>query len=175
MVTILDRGQSHKLYRELMKQCPHYFKSKEGVEYVTDWSEITRFEIFTGERVGVLYKMGNYENFVVDLIRKDGELKLHGRIITPYNGVIIIPKIGNKFILEDQYRYPTCGIHIAFPRGHCEPNCSPEKEAARETQEELGVELKNPVFIGRTYPETNSNAWYCSVYTGEVEGLKFDG
>ncbi len=102
------------------------------------------------------------------------KMKLHGRIILPNNGVIIIPRIGDKFILEDQYRYPTCKAHLAFPRGHCEPGATPEADAIRETREELGAELTRTKCIGKTYPETNSNAWYCSIVVGEVKDLTLD-
>ena len=174
MVTISDRKQSHALYTALQMQCPHYFVSKNGVKYITDPKAIADYENATGERIGVLYQMGDHEVFVVDLIEKGGQMKLHGRIILPENGVIIIPRVGDKFILEDQYRYPTCRKHLAFPRGHCEPGATPEENAIRETREELGAELTHLECIGKTYPETHSDAWYCSIITGDAEGLTFD-
>lgn len=174
MITINDRNESHALYQDLQRNCPHYFTSTDQVQYITNPSIIADFERETGERIGVLYKMNDYEVFVVDLIKKDGQMKLHGRIILPHNGVIIIPKIGDKFILEDQFRYPTCEAHLAFPRGHCEPGATPEEDAIRETKEELGAELTRPTRIGKTYPETNSNAWYCSIVVGEVKDLTLD-
>lgn len=174
MITINDRNESRALYQDLQRNCPHYFTSTDQVQCITDPSIIADFERETGECIGVLYKMNNYEIFVVDLIKKDGELKLHGRIILPHNGVIIIPKIGDKFILEDQFRYPTCKKHLAFPRGHCEPGATPEEDAIRETKEELSAKLTRPTRIGKTYPETNSNAWYCSIVVGEVNDLALD-
>jgi 8-oxo-dGTP pyrophosphatase MutT (NUDIX family) len=171
-ITTNSREEAHRLYQELKVQCPEFFTSGHGVEYITDAKSICGYEDVTGERLGVLYKMGTYEAFVVDLIEKDGALKLHGRIIMPDNGVIIVPKLGNKFVLEDQYRYPVCGKHLAFPRGHCEHGSTPEQDAVREIEEECkGAELTNIKFLGKTYPETHSNVWYCSVFLGDIQGL----
>ena len=174
MITITNPHESHALYQELQRMCPHYFASKNGVQYITDPFQIEGYELKTGERLGVLYKMDNHEIFVVDLVEKNGKMKIHGRIILPSNGVIIVPRVGDKFVLENQYRYPTCQTFLAFPRGHQEPGFAPEEDAIRETREELGAKLKNLKFLGKTYPETASNAWYCSVYLGDVEGLLTD-
>lgn len=171
-ITTNGREEAHALYQGLMISHPELFKSAHGVKYITDSEAIREYEATTGEHLGVLYQMGTYEVFVVDLIEKDGALKLHGRIIMPDNGVIIVPKLGDKFILEDQYRYPVCGKHLAFPRGHCEHGSTPEQDAVREIEEECkGAELTNIKFLGKTYPETHSNAWYCSVFLGDVQGL----
>lgn len=176
MITINNREKSHRLYHELQSQRPDLFKDSPAVQYITNEDEIKKYEQESGERIGVLYKMKDYEVFVVDLIKKGGELSIHGRIILPNNGVIIIPKLSDKFILENQYRYPVCDKHLAFPRGHCEPGLDPVQDAIRETQEELGgATLVNPEYIGKTYPETHSDAWYCSVYTGDVQNLDIKG
>lgn len=175
MITIDDRDVSHRLYQELQTKCPNLFKSAHSIKYITNPTQISDYEKSTGERIGVLYQMNDYEVFVVDLIEKNGKLSLHGRIILPKNGVIIVPKIGDKFILEDQYRYPICAKHLAFPRGHCELDSAPDQDAIRETREELGgAELTNLQYIGKTYPESHSDAWYCSVYEGEVKGISIE-
>ena len=171
-ITTNGREETRALYQGLVMSHPELFKSAHGVKYITDPEAICEYEATTGERLGVLYQMGSYEVFVVDLIEKDGALKLHGRIIMPDNGVIIVPKLGNKFVLEDQYRYPVCSKHLAFPRGHCEHGSTPEQDAVREIEEECkGAELTNIKFLGKTYPETHSNAWYCSVFLGDIQGL----
>lgn len=171
-ITTSGREEASALYQGLVASHPELFKSAHGVKYITDPEAIREYEATTGERLGVLYQMGTYEVFVVDLIEKDGALKLHGRIIMPDNGVIIVPKLGDKFVLEDQYRYPVCGKHLAFPRGHCEHGSTPEQDAAREIEEECkGAELTNIKSLGKTYPETHSNAWYCSVFLGDIQGL----
>lgn len=175
-ITTSGREEARALYQGLVTSHPELFKSAHGVKYITDLEAIRKYEATTGERLGVLYQMGTYEVFVVDLIEKDGALKLHGRIIMPDNGVIIVPKLGDKFVLEDQYRYPVCGKHLAFPRGHCEHGSTPERDAAREIGEELnGAKLTNIQYLGKTYPETHSDAWYCSIFMGDVEGLAYDG
>lgn len=172
MITITDPEEGHRLYQEVVKNCPNLFRSAAGAEYITDPEEISRFEAETGERIGVLYKMRDYEMFVVDLVRKKGELAVHGRIILPLGGVIIVPRVGEKFVLEDQYRYPVAGYHLAFPRGHREIGSTPEEDAIREIAEECGgAKLSGLELLGKTYPETHSDAWYCSVFTGELEGL----
>ena len=90
MITISDRKESHRLYQELQRERPDLFKSSPSVKYVTNQSEIEKYEQETGERVGVLYKMHDYEVFIVDLIAKNGKLSLHGRIVLPFNGIQLL-------------------------------------------------------------------------------------
>lgn len=164
-----NREIAHSSYEKLVSRLPDFFVNQHGIEYVLDSKKIHEWEDATGETIGVIYE-SEYEILVVDLINKNGKLKSHGRIILPNNGVIIIPKVGDKFVLEDQYRYPICQSFLAFPRGHCEPNSTPRDDAIREVKEELGgADIHNLRYIGKTYPETHSNAWFCSVWLGEVD------
>lgn len=175
-ITTSGREEAHALYQGLVISHPELFASAHGVKYITDPEAIREYEAMTGEHLGVLYQKGLYEVFVVDLIEKDGIPKIQGRIILPQNGVVIVPKLGDKFVLEDQYRPQVCTKHLAFPRGHCEPNFTPEQDAVREIREELkGAKLTNIRYLGKTYPETHSDAWYCSIFLGDVEGLVAEG
>lgn len=175
-ITTSGREEANALYQGLVVSHPELFADGYGITYITDPERIREYERMTGEHLGVLYQKGLYEVFVVDLIEQDEVLKIQGRIILPYNGVIIVPKIGNKFVLEDQYRSQVCAKHLAFPRGHCEAGSKPEQDAAREIEEELkGAKLTNIQYLGKTYPETHSDAWYCSIFMGDVEGLAYDG
>ena len=161
--------KAHAWYQELLTSYPDLFQSQHDIDYVTDPHQISEWEQKTGEIIGVHHK-GQYEIMVVDLIKKGGKLKSHGRIILPDGGVIIVPKAGDKFIFENQYRYPLCQSFLAFPRGHREANASPEEDAAREIEEELGgATIQNLHYLGKAYPETHSDAWYCSVWAGEVD------
>ena len=161
--------KAHAEYQELLSSHPEIFQDQHGVTYIKDSKIISKWEKETGEIIGVMHK-SKYEIAVVDLIQKDNEQKSHGRIILPDGGVIIVPKAGDKFIFENQYRYPLCQSFLAFPRGHREANASPEEDAAREIEEELGgATIQNLHYLGKTFPETQSNAWYCSVWTGEVD------
>lgn len=168
------REESHRQYLELAKKCPHLFEGRDGERYITDLDEINKFEQETGEQIGVIYQYGNYERLVVDLIENNGKRKTKGRVILPLGGVIIIPMMDGKFILEDQYRLPNGQKFLAFPRGHREEDFTPEEDAIREIEEELGgAKLISPEKIGKTYPETNSCAWHCDIVIGKVEGLDF--
>ena len=163
------KDQVHKKYQELLETHPDYFQNQHDVSYITDPHQISEWEQKTGEIIGVHHK-SQYEIMVVDLIKKGGKLKSHGRIILPNGGVVIIPKVGEKFVLENQYRYSLCQSFLAFPRGHREPNSTPEEDAAREVEEELGgATIHNLRCLGKTYPETHSDAWYCSVWAGEID------
>lgn len=160
---------AHLRYRNLRYRFPQFFQNKHGVEYVDDQDTILEWERENSETIGVICKT-NYEITVVDLIREDGKLKPHSRIIVPDNGVIIIPRVGDKFVFEDQYRHPSGGRFLVFPRGHGEYGATPEEDAAREIREELGgAVIRNLSYLGRTYPETNSNIWYCTVWIGDVD------
>lgn len=161
--------KAHAEYQELLSSHPELFQDQHGVTYIKDSKIISKWEKETGEIIGVMHK-SKYEIAVVDLVQKDNKQKSHGRIILPDGGVIIVPKAGDKFIFENQYRYPLCQSFLAFPRGHREANASPEEDAAREIEEELGgATIRNLHYLGKTYPETHSDAWYCSVWAGEVD------
>ena len=161
--------KAHAWYQELLTSYSDLFQSQHNIDYVTDPHQISEWEQKTGEIIGVHHK-SQYEIMVVDLIKKGGKLKSHGRIILPDGGVVIVPRVEDKFVLENQYRYPLCQSFLAFPRGHREPNSTPEEDAAREVEEELGgATIRNLHCLGKTYPETHSNTWYCSVWTGEVD------
>ncbi|MBR2544346.1 NUDIX hydrolase [Candidatus Saccharibacteria bacterium] len=163
------KDQVHKKYQELLETHPDFFQNQHGVSYITDPHQIFEWEQKTGEVIGVHHE-SQYEIMIVDLIKKDGKLKSHGRIILPDGGVVIIPRVEDKFVLENQYRYPLCQSFLAFPRGHREPNSTPEEDAAREVEEELGgATIHNLRCLGKTYPETHSDAWYCSVWAGEID------
>ena len=86
------KDQAHKKYQELIKMCPDYFRNQHNVSYITDPRQISEWEQKTGEIIGVHHK-SQYEIMVVDLIKKGGKLKSHGRIILPDGGVVIIPKV----------------------------------------------------------------------------------
>ena len=163
------RDQVHKKYQELLETHPDFFRNQHDVNYITDPHQISEWEQKTGEVIGVHHE-SQYEIMIVDLIEKNGKLKSHGRIILPDGGVVIIPKVGEKFVLENQYRYPLCQSFLAFPRGHREPNSTQEEDAAREVEEELGgATIHNLRCLGKTYPETHSDAWCCSVWAGEID------
>lgn len=175
-ITTSGKEEAHALYQGLVISHPELFASAHGIRYVTDPETIREYEAMTGERLGVLYQKGLHEVFVVDLIEQDKVFKIHGRIILPHNGVIIVPKLGDKFVLEDQYRPALCQSFLAFPRGHCEKGFTPKQDAVREIKEELkGAKLTNIRYLGKTYPETHSDAWYCTVFLGDVEGLTVKG
>lgn len=172
---IKDTKQSHSLYFQLIDNYPHLFQSSSVMQYVTSQSEIEKFERDTGETIGLIFQNGKYELFVVDLVDEGGNRSAKGRMLLPNGGVVIIPLMNGKFILEHQYRERTCRYHLAFPRGHREPGCTLVEDATREVLEELSCEkVANFRRLGASYPETGYCAWCCDIVTVDVEGLEFN-
>lgn len=65
---------------------------------------------------------------------KDGEYD----VLEKKDFVIVIPKLGHKYLLIEQDRYPVSDRSLEFPQGNVEQNESNEDAAKREFEEETG-------------------------------------
>lgn len=72
-----------------------------------------------------------------DIQRPNGERGTYS-VMERRHFVEIIPKIDNKFLVVEQFRYPVKRRSLEFPAGGIESSESPEETARRELQEETG-------------------------------------
>jgi ADP-ribose pyrophosphatase len=71
--------------------------------------------------------------------RADGSAGIFG-VVDKSDFALIVPSMGDRFILVEQFRYPVGGRYWEFPQGSWEeqPQTPPETLARAELQEETG-------------------------------------
>lgn len=131
---------------------------------------LNRLEEIYGYKFGLVYKSG-YNHFVVDaILDANGDPFPYERVLpSKENGVVIVAKKGDKFILLKQYRHAIRGVQYAFPRGYGEADISQAENAKKELQEELGAEiLSEPVDLGVIVPDSGLSAAGPRVFLVEI-------
>lgn len=77
---------------------------------------------------------------------------------------LIIPKIGEKYLLIEQYRYTIKKQSFEFPAGGIETGDSPEQTAVRELAEEAGVKADTVEKLGFFYTSNGITTIGCHVF-----------
>lgn len=75
---------------------------------------------------------------VDEIIKPDGTQATH-EVLERNNGVLIIPKVNEKFLMVKMYRYPVNDYSLEFPMGFMEKEERPSDSAIRELREETGL------------------------------------
>lgn len=65
---------------------------------------------------------------------------------------VIIPVIGDSFLMVRQWRHASESITLEFPGGVCDPGEEPLKSAARELEEETGYRPQRVAYLGSFSP-----------------------
>jgi ADP-ribose pyrophosphatase len=84
------------------------------------------------------------------------------------NGVVILPKLNNSFVLTRHFRHATRAWHWEIPRGFGERNASSIQNATRELMEEIGVEPLSLKFLGVIYPDAGMTGHKADVYLADI-------
>ncbi len=147
-------------------------------------SEIIKAEEIKGIKYGVIYS-SDYRYLIVDPVRNRNNNGLfpYERIIPKNeNGVVIMVKHNDKFVLLKQFRHPIRTRQLCFPRGFCESD-SLEDDVLRELKEELEI-CKNDITqiekIGTITPDSGltsgkAHIFYCHVTNfrnSKTEGIE---
>jgi ADP-ribose pyrophosphatase len=69
---------------------------------------------------------------------------------------VVLPEHEGKILLVHLFRHVTRKWHHEIPRGYGEPNVSPEENAYKEIEEEIGGEVSELVNLGELY---NNNGY----------------
>lgn len=81
---------------------------------------------------------------------------------------LIIPKLyDGKFVLTKQYRYLNKLESIEFPGGGLSQNCTSEKNALNELEEETGFKAENISLLGEYNPFNGVTNEICKVFLAE--------
>ena len=89
----------------------------------------------------------------------------------PFAGVVILTVIKDKILLLNVDRKGTNRFELEFPRGCSEPTQSPEENACRELQEEIGAIPKQLIFLGNSISDTAWGTGDVYLYYAEVDEI----
>lgn len=146
-------------------------KDPEGIRTLKN---ISRLEEMYNYHFGVVYS-SKFNTMVVDPIMTVTKSTIpffpYERIIpTAGNGVVMVPRCGDRLILLRQYRHAIRRVQFAFPRGYGEPGISPDENAKKELGEEIGAVITRPVrFIGTVSPDSGLANTCAHVYLVDLD------
>jgi len=90
----------------------------------------------------------------------------------PFAGVVILPFFEGKLVLLDVYRQGTYRHELEFPRGCSEPSSSPEENAKRELQEEMGSTIVSLEPLGTMIADTAWGTGDVYLFFAEIDAIK---
>lgn len=161
-------------YFTLVEEYPELFVNPPGqiITILLDENEIRQAEAAVAERlakrglppewaqVGVTYQ-DQYLLMLRDAVRfPDGSLGTYIRAISPGRGapgVIVLPACKGQIVLVRHFRHGTRTWHWEIPRGFGEAGASPEENARRELEEEIGAAPTQVVSLGSVNLDTDSS------------------
>ena len=136
--------------------------------------EIVRLEEMFDYHFGIQYS-SKYNTLVVDPIESKDNNSLtaffpYERIVpTCGNGVVMVTRHNNKFLMLKQYRHAPRKNQIAFPRGYGENGILSIENAKKELFEEIrATRISEPIFIGSIAPDSGLTSSCVSVYLIDI-------
>ena len=100
---------------------------------------------------GVVYQ-DQYAVMLRDAVMfADGRLGTYMRLFERplgAEGVAILPRVGDDFLLLRHFRHADRRFHLEIPRGFAEPDVSAEDNARRELAEEIGGDCESLIDLG---------------------------
>ena len=110
---------------------------------------------------------GKFLKVRVDRVeRPDGSIGTY-EMVEKSDFVMVIPKVGDKFYLVNQYRYPVNSRSWEFPQGGCEGIDDLEMCARKELEEELGLQAMNLTFLGNLWLAVGNSTQGCGIFLTE--------
>lgn len=102
----------------------------------------------------------------------DGGAFIHHRLLWksgPVSGVVVLPKLGNEFVLVHHYRHAIGAWTWECPRGSTSPGESWEETAGKELLEEIGAEICHCRPLGRVFPITSLTNTCVVTFLAEID------
>ena len=131
---------------------------------------LLRKEEIYNQRYGVIYQ-SKFNKLLVDPVKCNGTSFPYERM-TPasgYDGVVMVAKYSNNYILLNQFRHALREKQYSFPRGFAE-SANPVDDAVRELKEELHAQTKgDPYYLGRIAPDSGLTTTRAYVYCVDIE------
>ncbi len=157
-------------YFELSNKFPSYFTQSEQLPLILEEEQIRQFSITTGQPLGVIYE-SPYHIFIVDLLKGEtGTNYGYARLLNPNptNGVVLIPFYQQKIVLLKQFRHGTRSFEYELPRGFSEPYLSPEKNAQKEIDEEIGATVKSIHYEGNIITDSSLGGGPVDIFSLDI-------
>ncbi len=138
----------------------------------TNLEKIIKDEEIKNIKYGLIYS-SDYRKLIIDPIQdENNNLFPYERIIpNNENGVVMMVKHNNNFVLLNQFRHPIREKQICFPRGFCESE-SLDKDVIRELNEELKINKEDIIKmeeIGIITPDSGLTSNKAHIYYCEVK------
>lgn len=133
--------------------------------------DLLRMEELFHQKYGLVYR-SLWHTLLVDPISSgEGNFFPYERVLPSANdGVVMVTKHNDNFMLLKQFRHAIRREQYSFPRGFAESNSTPQENAVRELQEEIGaVVTKSPVPLGRIAPDSGLTGGCAFVFMVEVD------
>jgi len=150
---------------ELFENINAPYKIITDVGVITSWQEKRRLELSDNQQpldwaeIGIVFD--DYFIIIVrDLVEfPDGNQYSYVRLIhkaelSGGQGVVILPVIDGKVVLENHFRHATRLWHYEIPRGLGEPNTPAEVQAENEIRDEIGGEIESIHNLGSLFNNT---------------------
>lgn len=140
---------SIEAYMQIYKKYPEYFKQDGDIQLVLEKATLLKYAEEYNYELGLLYE-NNYFWIINDLVENSSRCFPYMRVIhkVESNGVVIIPRIGDKIVFLRQFRHGTRQLELELPRGFAEEGQTVYENAARELFEEVGTQAKNIELLG---------------------------
>jgi ADP-ribose pyrophosphatase len=85
-------------------------------------------------------------------------------------GVVVLPRLGEEVVLIRHFRHSTRRWHYEVPRGFGSAGSTPEEDARRELQEEIGVVPRALTTLGVVRPDTGMTAGAVHLFHADLDG-----
>jgi len=123
------------------------------------WKTISKEYVYTDERMKVRR----------DKVEKSDGFSGTYTLIEKDDFVLVIPKIGDKFYLVEQDRYPIMSRSLEFVEGGIETDIgeTPEQAADRELLEEVGISDAKMTLLGHHWLANGHHTQGCYVFLAE--------
>ena len=131
---------------------------------------LLRMEELFHQKYGLVYR-SSWHTLLVDPISSgEGNFFPYERVLPSANdGVVMVTKHNDNFVLLKQFRHAIRREQYSFPRGFAEPDSTPQENAVRELQEEIGAVItKSPVQLGRIASDSGLTGGCAFVFMVEI-------
>ncbi len=154
-------------YGPAPQEAPRVLTSEDGVRCV---------EEMTGRECGIVYEDGYIRVFRDAVEFPDGSLGTYIWVEQKgaRNATAVLPLVGDRVLLEKNWRHAVHAWSLEIPRGFAEDGLSPWENAFREMTEETGAEPLSLLPLGRVRPDGGLLATEIAIYAARMpERTKF--
>ncbi|MBD7986250.1 NUDIX hydrolase [Sporosarcina sp. Sa2YVA2] len=137
-------------YLQFCSNHPEYFTQDHDIRIIVNEETLVQFATERDCQLGLIYET-KYFWVVIDLIENAQHHRYpYMRVIhkEPSNGVVIIPRLGDKVVFLRQFRHGTRQMELELPRGFAEAGCTVYENAEQEILEEIGASATNIELLG---------------------------